>query len=201
MKPFVLYEPTTGEITRWGESPDLTVHHESGSLIEGQGEPATHYVHRGELTAYTDAQAAAKAARPAARAEWSNTLMRWVDVRSLEEAQADKWNAIKARRLIESELPVSTSAGLFDADAESRAKLDEVIARLERSVALGRPDAASYTLATNVRVTLTLAQLHTAALALGDQLQHAHDIAGALRERIYSQTTVPGVVAITWPVA
>lgn len=67
-------------------------------LESADASAATHYVAGGELAAYTEEQAEAKAARPHPRAAWDNSAMAWVDPRTLSDLKAAKLAEMKTAR-------------------------------------------------------------------------------------------------------
>lgn len=91
----VLYSITTGEI-----EANVRVQDELVGMVAGPGQGfleappdvtyLTHYVSGGMLVAYNAAQRFTKANRPPYTVEWSNTLMVWVDQRTLQEARQQK---------------------------------------------------------------------------------------------------------------
>lgn len=120
-------------------------------------------------------------------------------VPSLQEAVDARWSAIKAERNTRIAIPKPTSAGLFDADEASQNNLNKVIALVQIAASLGAPAEANYTLATNDRVTLTLAQLSMAALEMGAQVQAIYDTGDELRTAIEAATTLAQLDSIQWP--
>jgi hypothetical protein len=86
---YIIYQQPTGEITQSGacDYTDLLVG--GGTVLENVvGTNSTHYVLNGIVTEYTEAQKAAKAARPTTPSVWSNDTFSWVDVSTLEEKVA-----------------------------------------------------------------------------------------------------------------
>lgn len=127
----ILYSLTTGEI-----EANFRVQDELVGMVAGPGQGfleaapdvtyLTHYVSGGMLVAYNAAQRFTKANRPPYTAEWSNTLMVWVDQRTLLDAKAAKGNEINAARR-------AAVNGLFmwrgheiSHDAEARVNIDGI---------------------------------------------------------------------------
>lgn len=140
-----------------------------------------------------------KSARTNPHQEWDSANRAWRDPRTLARIKADQWAKIKAERNQRISTPKQTSIGLMDADEASQNNLNKVIALVTLAVAKGLPGVANFTLATNVRVSLTLDQLQTAALEMGAQVQTLYDMADVLRRQIDACTTQSAVEATTWP--
>jgi len=128
----------------------------------------------------------------------SNGSLTWRDDRTLQEARAQAWARIKAARQAAIESPKVTSQGTFDADIAAQDNLSKVIAMLRVAISRGYPDAARFTLANNERKTFTLAQLETAALEIGAQVQSAFDAGDELRQRINGASAAE-LEGINWP--
>lgn len=128
----------------------------------------------------------------------AGTLVPYVEVLTLAQHKINKWATVKAARDASVATPKTTSIGQFDADEVSQNNLNKVIALVQIAQVKGLPATANYTLATNVRVSLTLAQLQTAALEMGAQVQALYDKADALRTQINAATDIPTVEAIAW---
>ena len=129
----------------------------------------------------------------------SNGALTWRDDRTLEEARAQAWARIKAARQAAIESPKATSQGTFDADIAAQDNLSKVIAMLRVAISRGYPDAARFTLANNERKTFTLAQLETAALEIGAQVQSAFDTGDDLRQRVDAASNVADLGGVQWP--
>lgn len=137
--------------------------------------------------------------RPDGVTAWDYKTHSWYDPRTLDQLKADKWKSIKVAREGAIYTPKQTSAGLFDADEASQNNLNKVIALTQLAVARGAPAEASYTLATNERVPLTLNQLEQSALEMGAQVQAIYDSASAIRTQIESAQTPADLETISWP--
>jgi hypothetical protein len=129
----------------------------------------------------------------------SNGALTWRDDRTLAEARAQAWAKIKAARQAAIESPKVTSQGTFDADIAAQDNLSKVIAMLRVAIARGYPDAARFTLANNERKTFTLAQLETAALEIGAQVQADFDTGDELRKQIDATTNTADLGGMRWP--
>lgn len=128
----------------------------------------------------------------------SNGSLTWRDDRTLAQARAQAWERLKAARQSVIESPKETSVGTFDSTVAAQDNLGKVIAMLRVAISRGYPDAARFTLANNERKTFTLAQLETAALEIGAQVQAAFDTGDDLRQRIEG-TNLAGLNDINWP--
>lgn len=127
----ILYSTMTGEI-----EANVRVQDELVDLAAGPGQDfleapqevtyLTHYVSGGGLVPYTHAQRTAKAARPTHSAEWSNTLMGWVDQRTLAEAKATKVNDINAARRAAVNGSFPWRGHMIDHNDEARVNIDGI---------------------------------------------------------------------------
>jgi tail assembly chaperone len=84
-----------GEIFHCGTAYEVDV---PADAIRASGAPSTHYVANGIVVAYTDAQAAAKAARPSPNHDWSNATFSWTDRRAAAQITADQAAAARFQR-------------------------------------------------------------------------------------------------------
>ena len=198
---FVAYTPATGEIFRRGDCQevDFSAQAGDGAVLAGQGARETHYVFASTITAYTSGQAAAKAARPFHRCEWSNESFAWLDLRTLDERKADKWEAIKRARAAAIDAPLTPAYGVFDSYAEARANITDAVLLAQTLAGMGQAVAIAYTLADNTVVTLDLTKMVTVGLTLGSKVQTVRGIATGLRTQIEAATTVTLLEAIVWP--
>ena len=156
---------------------------------------STHYFAGEELRAYTAAQLAVlRAGPPSAGFEWSVQDFAWVDTRSLEEARADQWAAIKRRR---DELEAAgfdvEGIGRFDSDGPARARL-----QLELLAAqAGGPDyRTEWTLADNTVVELDAAAMARVGLAMHAHTARVHAAARAARRRLAETQSVKAAAAV-----
>ncbi|MFY8087199.1 MAG: DUF4376 domain-containing protein [Rubrivivax sp.] len=130
---------------------------------------------------------------------WQGGALHWHDPRTLAQAKAEKWAAIKAEREARIADPKPTPHGPFDGSPADQDNLNKVIALLRVAISRGLPDSANYTLADNTRATFTLEQLEDAALAVGAATQALYDTSSTLRAQVDAATTVEQVAAIAWP--
>lgn len=98
---FVIYRADSGEIFGSGRcaEEDIALQNANGgTLLEGDGNPETHYVLDGEIVAYTPEQAAAKAARLSFFHQWSNDTFEWVDPRTQQQIDQVAAEAVRVQR-------------------------------------------------------------------------------------------------------
>ena len=117
----------------------------------------------------------------------------WVDPRTLDEHQAERWSAIKAMRDALVTAPLVSECGVFDADELSQARIDRVC-----RTAYGG-ELIRWTLHDNTVAELPVAALHRINKLLIDRTQRVRDIAADLRAHIDTATTPDQVAAVTWP--
>jgi len=189
---YVLVNVRTGEIEAAGscdaQSFDAMCESDHRVKVIGTASSATHYYTPLGLQEYTPAQRLAKAT-PQPHSTWDNRLMRWVDVRPLDELRAERWASIKAARAAEADAPIDTPFGRFDACPSSRAALAAAVA-----------DApVEWTTADNGMVSLDAEGLAEVLRLIGRRTQACHAVARGLRARIEAAATVEDLEAIHWP--
>ena len=127
MNHYTLYNPDSGEVTGAGSTnapmQDIPTQG-AGLLWDVLLDKALHFVADGLALAYTDAQRAAKAARPGAWAQWSNASMQWLDPRSLQDLKAQKNSQINAARLAANQASFSHAGKAVACDPLSRSDID-----------------------------------------------------------------------------
>ena len=198
MKSFIVFDPTSGEITHTGfcQDADLALQAPSGfSVIEGAGTTASGYIAAGAFVAYTSAQAAAKAARPIYASGWSNATMSWTDGRTLAQAQADQWAIVKAARDTAILAAGTTPVGTFDTTPDGRANITSVAVMLMANSAIA---SVEFTLANNTRPTIARADFLTAAQTIGAAVQALYTKADGLRTQINAAVDIATVLAVVW---
>ena len=198
MKQFVVFDPATHEIVRSGFCLDDDLELQGENVIEGEGGNATHYVLNGELTGYTAAQAATKAAAPAYLAAWSNTTFQWLDPRTLDDMKIIKWAQVKAARASAEFGGFTWDGSRFDSDPVSTNRIMGAFALALAAQISGQPFALVWTLADNTTRTLSAADLIAVGVALGTQVGNAHANATARRHQIDVATTAAAIEGVTW---
>lgn len=159
----------------------------------------THWISpAGQPIAYTDQQREAKAKSPPFPARWSNTEMRWIDLRSLEQVKADCWAAIKAQRDAAEWGGFDTPFGRFDSDPRSQAKIIGAAQLASIAAARGEPFSIRWTLQDNSTVVLDAPAMIAVGVAMGQHIDSVHQIGRAKRAAIEAATTYDAVMAVTW---
>lgn len=167
------------------------------SVVMGEYLPSDGYITAGSFVPYTAEEAAAKKSKPGRHWKWSNSAKVWTDQRSLAQAKAEKWKAIKAQREAVISSPLTTSYGVFDADAASRAAISETVTLVSAAARRGPPGVVKFTLADNTSVVLDYDQLDEVASELHARTQDAHEMARYLRKQIADATAVQ-LESIVW---
>lgn len=138
--------------------------------------------------------------KPASYYTWDWSTHTWIDPRTLQQVKDEKWEQIKHDRDAAIAAPLSTSYGVFDADANSRANIANAVLYLQTLEQQGTPGTVDWTLADNTTITLNYQEMSTVGLLLGQRTNSAYDTARALRAQIDAATTIAEVEAIHWPV-
>lgn len=203
MKFFSVYDPATGEIRGTGKcQDDDLVLQGSGSLLvlEGTGAAGTHHVVAGDLVAYTETQAADKAARQY-RAVWSNATMTWLDQRSLGETKADCWLVIKSHRNAAEFGGFTWDGSTFDSDPESQSRIQGAAQLATLAMLASQSFSVDWTLADNTVRTLSGANMLAVGQQMGVHIMTMHATGRVLREAIAAATTTETLELILWPAA
>lgn len=158
------------------------------------GQPV--FLLEGKVVAYTEAQAAAKAARPAYPARWSNTEMQWQDLRTLDDVRYARVQAIKAARKVAEAGTFTVADNTYQADDDSVRRL-QIAAMAAQAGGAGW--STEWTLADNTTTTLTRAQMLAVVAGLFAHIRAQRDRASALRAQIDGALTVADVEAVSWP--
>lgn len=193
---FVCYDPETGEIRTWGESPDPSPHSELGTILEGEGANPTHCVVDGALVAYTSEQIAAKAAAPSYPATWSNATFAWIDQRALPQAKADKWSDLKAARDATLHAGFTWDGSTFDSDETSQSRIQGAV---QLAGLAGAAFSTVWVLADNTTRTLSAADMVGVGLALGAFAEQIFTTGAELRAQVEAATTAAQIGEIAWP--
>jgi hypothetical protein len=118
----------------------------------------------------------------------------WVDSRSLEQAKAARWAAIKLQRTVEEFAPFEYNGMIFDGDIDAQRRLSHYI-----SVAKSNPQLqAAFTLANNSEVMLSAADFIAIEAAKVAQVAAVFAKGVQLRNQIESATDLASVDAIVW---
>ena len=198
MKNFIKYNPTTGEITGSGVCQDGDLALQGSNTIEGTGSSRSHYVADGEIVAYTEEQAAAKASRPNYPVNWSNVSMSWEPLSGFDTlgiVKTRKWEQLKAERTTREEAGFTWDGHVFDSSPKSQLAFNNLFAY----AAFQTTYEVDWTLADNSVVTLDLDDIKAVAEALRAHIQGIQDISQSLRDDIDAADTIEDVQAVTWP--
>lgn len=195
---YSIYDTTSGEIsfTLTSDDDSIVANTPGGhSAIPGDCTNSQGFIQGGKFVAYTPEQAASKSTAVRG-ALWSNVTMGWVDQRSLVQAKADKWAAIKVER-------ESRSLGTFKVgDAEFQvneskitgAVLDAMIAKTT-----GETWHQPWGLVDNSVLTLDADQMIAVGRACKAYIGGLWAVSQTLRGQVDSATTAEGVAAVVWP--
>lgn len=201
--PHVIVDEATGEVVRTMRcTPAMALLQVRAGerLVQAAASRATHWWDGQALATYTPAQAQAKAERPAWRARWDNAAMAWADLRTLDELQAEKWAAIKARRDAVEFGGFAWEGSVFDSDQAAQGRIMGAVQMAALAQAAGQAFGIAWALADNSVRTLDGAQMQAVGLALGAHVAAAHETARALRSLIFdASATAESVAAVQWP--
>lgn len=101
MTRYLVIDVSTGEIVRTSLCAVPPAAGDGLAAVEHDtARPSTHYLKGDALLAYSDSEAAAKAARPSPWVAWSNELMSWVDQRPAAERLAEMDSGARAARAV-----------------------------------------------------------------------------------------------------
>ena len=202
MANYVTYDPVTGEIHRYGTCAAGMVQYQSEngmSAIEGEGSPESGYVLNGEITAYSEPQRQAKAARPKYPSLWSNESMQWSDLRSLVDVKATANQRINASRLQANQTSFTYLGKDIAADSLSRSDIDGVNGEIGNTGAYPTGWPGGWKCMDNTYVSLATIQdwrdFYTAMVNQGSA-NFAH--AQTLKAQIAVATTIAEVEAVQW---
>lgn len=149
----------------------------------------------GEVVAYTEAQAAARADRPRHPARWSNTSMRWEDTRTLADVRGLKLMRLQAARKEAEAAGFEVAGRRFQSDADSIMRI-QVAAMAAQAAGSGW--STEWTLADNTTATLTRAQMLAVCAGLFAHLKAQRDRAKLLREQIDAAGSADEIEAVQW---
>lgn len=195
---YVTYTPFTGEIRSWGQCdiPIPLVH--TDVVLEGIGTNSTHYVSNGNIVAYTGPQLAAKAAIPPYPAAWDNSAFAWIDQRSLDDAKAATWAAVKTGRDAELYDSFVWDGSRFDSDQVSQTRIQGAVQLATIALSQGQNISIDWTLYDNTTRTLSATDFVQLGVALGTFVTTLFAAGVTLRDQIVAATTVQQVDAIKW---
>lgn len=204
---YVAYRPEDGQIVQVMCGGELSDAAQAAARLQCEClavddttpvDDVSHYVLDGVLQAYSPAQLRARQERPTWPCRWSNTEMRWIDLRSLEQVKADCWAAIKAQRDAAEWGGFDTPFGRFDSDPVSQAKIIGAAQLASVSLAQGTPFTIEWTLQDNTSVSLDAAQMVAVGAALANHVNAVHQRGRQLRAQIEAAATIADLESITW---
>lgn len=189
---YAIYLKATGQIIRTCNcTEDQLVDQfdiDSEAAIPGAWPGHEYYVYSGAARAFpTQAQGST---------QWSWEKLAWVDARSLAQARAQQWAAIKAERSRREVGQITVAGNTYDLNESKLAggTLAAFMAKLA-----GQAWLQSWVLADNTVAVLSADQMIEVGQAAKAQVAALWATSQALREKIEAATTVADVSTITWP--
>lgn len=199
---YITYSTLTKEILSWGacDEPQYFVSDGVGVLEDVEATSHTHCVDAGALVAYTEGQAAAKAAVPYYPSHWDNITFSWVDERELPEAKDQQWGLVKAARDAVISGGITWDGSVFDSDPIAQGRIAGAATLALMAVVAGQAGAFNKTwkLADNSTRMLSASDMMAVGVALGQMVQEQIDKGEVLRLQIYASTTLDQVKGIVW---
>lgn len=130
---------------------------------------------------------------------FSGGSLTWFDPRSLAQAKADRWEAIKVSRDAQEFGLLTWGGSSFDADERAQARIHGAVQLASMAIAAGSPFTLDWTLADNTVRTLSAADVVALGGALAMQIRVAHEVARSLRASIENAIDAAAVAAVVWP--
>jgi hypothetical protein len=121
-----------------------------------------------------------------------------LDLRTLADHRAAKWEVMKRARAAAIAAPLLTPYGSFDTDEAGRSNIAESVLLVQSLASRGLPSDIDFTLADNTTVTLTAEQMTDVGLLLGAQVQAAHATGRLRRSAIDLAETINDLEGISW---
>lgn len=123
----------------------------------------------------------------------------WLDPRTTEDFQNQKWEEIKAARFAARETPLITPYGIFDAKEKDQINIKDTVALANNLTAMGYPVAIKFTLYNNKILVMNALMIIQVGLMLDARMQAARNKATLLRDLIFSvNITTAELAAINW---
>lgn len=147
----------------------------------------THYVQKGRLIAIPP--------RPSINHSFDYALKEWVDLRTLDERKAEKWEEIKAAREAAEFGGFTWDGSTFDSDELSQQRIAGAVqfANLNPTGFV-----IDWTLADNTVRTLNAQEMTAVGVAMGQHVNAQHAKARLLRQQIEAATTEAELDVIVW---
>lgn len=155
----------------------------------------THYVKNGLLKTYTPAQILARDNTPPGYT-WVPKDCNYQDLRLLEEAKTQRWEAIKKIRSQKESGTFFHNNVEYDVD---QIHIPGATQLALLSKASGEPFSINWTTASNSVVTLNADQMVALGTALASYVSGLYDTARVLRDQINAAVTNADVDSINWP--
>lgn len=130
--------------------------------------------------------------------QYSAGSLVWSDGRTLTDLKDEAWGLIKGIREAIKVADLVTPYGVFDCALKDQTNITNAILLAQTLVGLGLPANTDFTLANNTTVTLTVSELITVGLLLGQRVQLAHSQGRDLRTRIYAASSAAELELIEW---
>ena len=129
--------------------------------------------------------------------QWNSLAMQWADPRTLADAKAEKWAAMKEVRA--TKLTGTFTAGGKTYNCNREAIALAAIAAMLAKAALDLTWTKTWTLADNTSTTLTADQVLIVTRVCDDYINTLWATGRTLRAQINAATTIAAVDAINWP--
>jgi len=123
----------------------------------------------------------------------------WLDTRTLAQAQAQRWDEIKAERSAREFGQFTWDGSTFDADDTSQRRIQGAVQLAVLAQMAGQGFSMDWTLADNSVRALDATDMTAVGVALGEHVAALHETGRLLRQAIDQATTVADVMAVVWP--
>ncbi len=198
----IVYNLASGEILRSIEGIPEMLDLQAGegeAVLVSEADSFTHHVVAGELVEYTLPEAFAKRQEPTHSAAWSNTTMEYVDLRTLSEVKADRWNEIKAERDLRETAGFPYLGKIIDSDPRSAQRITTAVQAAQAAAGVGAPFEIEWTTQDSTGLSLDAPGMMGMPVALAIFANSLHQTARTLRTEIDDAETIEAVKAIAWP--
>ncbi|PRC93102.1 DUF4376 domain-containing protein [Solimicrobium silvestre] len=194
---YVMHDSKTGEIIQWGTCSDGQMHEykrDGVDVVEGDGNPDTHFVENGLIHLYSDIELSLKNNVPEGFI-WKMPERILVDQRDLSMVKEQAWNRIKNERNLAESANFICNGAVYQADKERiplamqtalQAKLDGTVFTID------------WVLADNSTITLTASDMINVGTALNKQMAEVNEKSQRLRQEIHQATSIAEIDLINW---
>lgn len=121
-----------------------------------------------------------------------------LDLRTLAERKAEKWNAMKRARSAFEFGGFTWDGSAFDSDPASQSRIQGAAQLALLAQQAGQPFSIDWTLQTNDVRTLSGADVIAVGMAMGQHIATAHAIGRSLRDAIEAATTIEALEQLSW---